>query len=128
IEALLPESYDQAKQVALMVEARIKGMKKEEENAVSNTDNNESSETGKNETKDFPGKWFVKDEKNEYKDVGQDVGGGERYVDYCYENRIGAVSDERSGKGKNRTNGSKKGLIELVRSREVIILKRTAFE
>ncbi|CAG8821446.1 14308_t:CDS:2, partial [Gigaspora margarita] len=45
IKALLPETFDQAKQLALIVEARMKGVKKEVKNVVSNRDTNELSKS-----------------------------------------------------------------------------------
>ncbi|CAG8822896.1 720_t:CDS:2, partial [Gigaspora margarita] len=39
VEALLPETYDQAKQLVLIIEAQMKGTKKKEKNIVSNRDN-----------------------------------------------------------------------------------------
>ncbi|CAG8587451.1 8259_t:CDS:2 [Dentiscutata erythropus] len=54
IEALLPETYDQAKQLALIVEAQMKGVKKEVKNVVSDRDIKVTSESEKNKIKDFP--------------------------------------------------------------------------
>ncbi|KAF0377751.1 HCP-like protein [Gigaspora margarita] len=54
VEDLLPETYDQAKQLALMVEARMKGVMNEVKDVVSNGFTDELGKSKMNEIEEFP--------------------------------------------------------------------------
>ncbi|CAG8524576.1 8982_t:CDS:2 [Dentiscutata erythropus] len=53
VKAFLFETYNQAKQLVLIMEVRIKGIKKEVKNIVNNRDINVTSKLEKNKIEDF---------------------------------------------------------------------------
>ncbi|CAG8721660.1 23241_t:CDS:2, partial [Racocetra persica] len=136
-----------SKELALKMEVELIDKKDKVKNVVSTIDNNESNELEKN--KEFLMKSTILDEaikisialgsKNELvifeygvkdDDDGNNVN-KDNTIDRCNEagvdqdkNRIGASSDERSGKGENRTNSLKKGLMNERTDSDRMLIKK----